>query len=60
MIIPRNHLVGKVAHITDKDSIYHDEWGRIVDYDEGVYYIAIADDSKNQVIFDRDQFKVKK
>ena len=55
---PKSKLIGKFAYITDKDSMYYQEWGEIKDYDGEVYYIAIAQDSKQEVIFDRDQFKV--
>ena len=55
--IPKSKLIGKFAYITDKESIYYQEWGEIKDYDGDVYYIAIAQ-GKNQMIFDRNQFKV--
>lgn len=51
-------LIGKFAYITDKESIYYQEWGEIMDYDGDVFYIAIAQDKNAQVIFDRNQFKV--
>lgn len=51
-------LIGKIAYITDKDSIYFGEWGRITDFDGDVYYIKIADGGDSIPIFDRDQFKV--
>lgn len=51
-------LIGKIAYITDKNSIYFGEWGRITDFDGEVYYVAIADGKDAQPIFDRDQFKV--
>ena len=54
---PKSKLIGKFAYITDKESIYFQEWGEIMDYDGEVYYIAIAQ-GENQVIFDRNQFKV--
>ncbi len=56
---PKSKLIGKFAYITDKDSIYFQEWGEIMDYADGVYYIAIAQ-GESQVIFDREQFKVQR
>ena len=51
-------LIGKIAHITDKDSIYFGEWG-VIDYFDGeVYYIKIANGGDSVPVFDRDQFKV--
>ena len=50
--------IGKFAFITDPDSIYYREWGEIMDFDGDVYHIAIAQDSKSTVVFDRDQFRV--
>ena len=54
----KSKLIGKVAYITDTESIYFGEWGTIVDFDGEVYYIAIANGNDAQPIFDRDQFKV--
>lgn len=54
----KSKLIGKVAFITDPDSIYHGEWGTIVDFDGEVYYIAIANGNGAYPIFDRDQFRV--
>ena len=51
-------LIGKVAYITDKDSIYFGEWGTITDFDGDVYYIKIANGGDSIPVFDRDQFKV--
>lgn len=50
--------IGKYVTITNKDSMYCGEWGRIVHYDGEYYHVAIANDSKNSVIFDRDEFKI--
>ena len=54
----KSKIIGKYAYITDKESFYFQEWGRIVDFDGEVYYIAIADGKDSFPIFDRDQFKV--
>jgi ribosomal protein L21E len=53
----KSKLIGKKVYITDPESIYHGEWGEIMDYDGEVYHIAIAQ-GKTWVIFDRDQFRV--
>lgn len=51
-------LIGKKVYITDKESIFFDEWG-IVDYFDGEYYgVRIANGSDSVPVFDRDQFKV--
>lgn len=51
-------LIGKKVYITDRESIYFDEWG-IVDYFDGdCYHIKIASGSNSVPIFDRNQFKV--
>ena len=54
----KSKLIGKIAYITDQESIYFGEWGTIADYDGEVYYIKIANGNGPQPIFDRDQFKV--
>lgn len=56
----KSKLIGKVAFITDRDSIYYGEWGTIVDFDGDVYYIAIANGMDSIPIFDRDQFRVRR
>ena len=51
-------LIGKRVIITDRDSIYFDEWGIIADFDGEVYYIKIANGNDGMPVFDRNQFKV--
>lgn len=53
-------LIGKIATITDTESIYCGEWGIIDDYDGEVYYIRIANDKTSAPIFDRKQFRVRR
>ena len=55
-----NIMIGKLVIIKNKDSIYHGEWGIIKHFDGEYYHIAIADDSKNLVIFERDEFTVRR
>lgn len=54
----KSKLVGRIAFITDPESIYFNEWGRIVDFDGELYYIAIANGRDGNRVFDRDQFRV--
>lgn len=54
----KSKLVGKIAFITDPESIYNGEWGRIVDFDGDVYYIAIANGMTSLPVFDRNQFRI--
>lgn len=51
-------LIGKRAIITDKESIYHGEWGIIDHFDGECYHIKIANGSSMVPMFDRDQFRV--
>ena len=53
-------LIGKRVVIKNKDSIYYGEWGIVKYFDGECYHIAIADDRKNLVIFDRDEFIVRR
>lgn len=53
-------LYGKKVVITDKESIYHGEWGTVVLDDCGEYHIAIAGGTDSIPVFDRDQFRVKR
>lgn len=52
-------LIGKRVTITNKESIYHGEWGIVKDCDEdGYYYVAIANGEDSLPIFTRNEFKV--
>ena len=54
-------MIGKIVYITDKESIYYGEWGRVVSVNEdGEYLIAIANGTDSLPIFDRKQFKIRK
>jgi len=50
--------IGKVAFITNKDSIYFGEWGIIKNFDGDYYYIAIANGIDSIPIFERKQYTV--
>lgn len=56
----KSKLIGKIAFITDPESIYYGEWGTIADYDGEVYYIHIANGKSSAPIFDRNQFRVRR
>ena len=51
-------LIGKKFYITDKNSIYYNEWGIIKDYDGEFYHVAIANGTNTMPIFDRKQIKI--
>lgn len=50
--------IGKVAFITNKDSIYFGEWGIIKNFDGDYYYIAIAGGTDSIPVFYRDEFRI--
>ena len=52
-------LIGKIVEITSRESWAFGEWGRIKDFDGDYYYISLAD-ADETLIFDRDEFKVKR
>lgn len=55
------NLVGKVVYITDRESMYFNEWGTVISQDEdGFYHIAIANGRDSLPVFDRTQFKVRR
>ncbi|HBY21381.1 MAG TPA: hypothetical protein DEG71_10330 [Clostridiales bacterium] len=60
----RNKLVGRKVYITDKESIYYNHWGIIINFDGDYYHISggsISDSSNNLTpVFDRKQFIVKR
>lgn len=56
----KSKLIGKKVYITDKDSIYYNEWGIIKYYDGECYHIAIANGDDSLPIFNRDQFIIKR
>ena len=53
-------MIGKLVIINCKDSIYHGEWGIIKHFDGEYYHIAIADNTEQFVIFERNEFTVKR
>lgn len=53
-------LIGKIAFITDKDSMYYGEWGTIVDFDGDLYHIAIANGMDSIPVFGRKEFRVRR
>lgn len=54
----KSRLIGRVAYITDVESIYYDEWGVIYAYDGEYYYIGIAGDKDNLPVFRRNEFYI--
>lgn len=56
--IPKSKLIGKYAYITDGNSVHHQDWGEVVDFKKGLYYIVMDTDKETVVTFNRDQFKV--
>ena len=54
----QSKLIGKIALITNRDSIHFDEWGTITAYDGEVYYLAMLNDMNMQAVFYRNEFKV--
>ncbi len=53
------NLIGKKAYITDRSSWAYGEWGIIRDFDGEYYHIAIAN-GKEELVFMRNEFKVKR
>lgn len=53
-----SNLIGKRVYITDRESIYFDEWGIVKHFDGELYFVAIANDKHNTPVFDRNQFRV--
>lgn len=54
----KSKLINKKAYITNKDSIYYNEWGIVKDYDGEYYYIAIANGTDSIPVFQRDEFYI--
>lgn len=54
----RSKLIGKRAIITDRESIYFEEWGIVAFYDGDLYHIRIANGGDSVPVFARDQFKI--
>ena len=53
-----SRMIGKVAFVTDTESIYRGEWGIIDHYDGECYHLKIANGSGAMPMFDRDQLYV--
>jgi len=51
-------LIGQKVYITDKESMYFDEWGIIQEAFGGEYVVAIANGTDSMPIFERWQFKI--
>jgi hypothetical protein len=56
--VVKSKLINRKAYITDKESIYYNEWGIIKDFDGECYYIAIANGLESIPVFNRNQFQV--
>lgn len=54
----KSKMIGKVAYVTDKESIYFEEWGVIAQFDGECYHLKIANGSGAMPMFDRDQLYV--
>lgn len=54
----KTKLEGKRVIITDKESIFFDDWGIVDSYDGEYYYIRIADGRGSLPIFARNEFRV--
>lgn len=52
-------LIGKEVTITTRNSPYYGEWGIVKYFDGDDYHIALWD-GNDQMIFSRDEFKVKR
>lgn len=55
----KSRLVGKRAFITNKDHWAYNEWGIIKGFDGEYYHIAIANGAE-ELIFSRDEFRVRR
>jgi len=53
-----NELIGKKVFITDKDSIFYNEWGIIKSCIGDDYYVAIANGTDSLPVFKRKEFTV--
>lgn len=56
--VPKSKLIGKYAYITDKNSVYYQAWGEVMDFKDGVCHIIMDTDKKAVIPFSRNQFKV--
>lgn len=56
--IPKSKLIGKYAYITDKNSVHYQDWGEVIDFNNGVYHLIMNTDKETVVTFNRDQFKI--
>jgi hypothetical protein len=54
----KSKLIDKMVMITDKESMYYNEWGIVKAFDGDDYHIAIANGTDNLMIFKRQDFKV--
>lgn len=53
----KSKLIGRRVYITNRDSIYFDEWGIVDAFDGDWYYVRIAADLHSTVVFKRDEFR---
>lgn len=50
--------IGKKCYITDKESIFANEWGIIKDFDGEYYHVAIANGTSSLPIFKRNEIRI--
>lgn len=55
---PKSKLIGKFAYITDKESMYYQEWAKLRIMTVKYITSLLPQDSNQEIIFNRNQFKV--
>ncbi len=51
-------MIGRRVYIKNRDSIYFNDWGIVVDYDGKYYHVAIFNDKNCTVIFERNELHI--
>lgn len=51
-------MIGQMVYIKDKESIYLNYWGIIVDFDGDCYHVAMMNDKTNVAVFERKQLHI--
>ena len=56
----KSNMIGRIAYITNIESIFYGEWGVVKFFDGDAYHIAIANDDRIANVFDRNEFVIKR
>ena len=56
----KTKLAGRVVDISYENGNFYGDWGVVIGYDGEHYHVAFAGDTKNVLVFLRNEFRVRR